>query len=128
VVDFDSTAASGSTVTASCGDLQESATGTVVDLLIDSVSAGSSCDVQYPTDLVCVVAVDPAATQSAPTAGVVNIAVPNAEAVITVDIDCEPAQVAGAVQTTTTTTPAAAAPVVTAPTAQVQDGTPAFTG
>jgi hypothetical protein len=128
VVDFDSTAASGSTVTASCGDLQESATGTSVDLLIESVPAGSSCDVQYPIELLCVVAVDPAATQSASTEGVVNIAVPNPETVITVDIDCEPALVAGAVQTTTTTTPAAAAPVVTAPTAQVQDGTPAFTG
>jgi hypothetical protein len=128
VVDFDSTAASGSTLTASCGDLQESATGTVMDLLIDSVPAGSSCDVQYPTDLVCVVAVDPAATQSASAAGLVNIEVPDTETVINVDIDCEPAQVAGAVQTTTTTAPTAAAPVVTAPTAQVQEGTPAFTG
>lgn len=129
VVDFDSTGTGASTVTAGCGNLQESATGTVVDLLIDSVPAGMSCAVEYPANLVCVVAVDPAATQNVSPRGVVNVAFPNAETVINVDIDCEPALVAGAIQTTTTTTPpAAVAPVVVAPTAQAQDGTPAFTG
>jgi hypothetical protein len=129
-VDFDSTAETASSVTLTCGALEESAMGTSVDLVLENVPASSGCAVRYPADQLCSVAVTPASGQGAMTQGGVNIGIPDAGgADILVDIDCDPALVAGVTVTATTTTvPAAVAPVVTAPTAQAQDGTPAFTG
>lgn len=139
-VDFDSTADVGSSVVLRCGDIEESATGTSVDLVLRDVAAGAGCAVQYPSDLVCSVALTPESDMGEATEGGVDIRVPEVGgADILVDIDCERPQVAGVATTTTTTAPAAVdteveakveAKVETkvAPTAQVQPGTPAFTG
>lgn len=136
VVDFDSTASSASDVMIACGDLQESATGTMVDLLIEGIPAGSGCDVNYPADLSCTVVVAPAATEGPSTPGAVNILIPDTgDASVLVDIDCDPVAVAAPATTTTTTPPTTTTPatnvagqVESAPTAQVQPGTPEFTG
>jgi hypothetical protein len=136
VVDFDSTAGSGSDVVVACGDLEESATGTMVDLLIEGIPAASGCVVEYPDDLVCSVEVAPASTEGQSSPGVVNIAIPDSgDASILVDIDCAPAAIDAPATTTTTIPTTTTAPptevagqVENAPTAQVQPGTPSFTG
>ncbi len=134
VVDYDSTNAAASDVMVVCGNLEESATGTSVDLMIDGIPAESGCAVRYTPGLVCTVVVDPDSSVAATSGDGVNIQIPDAgDAAIVVDIDC--AGTIAAPAATTTTAPAVdtevqgqvEAPAV-APTAQVQPGTPAFTG
>ncbi|MDW3176942.1 MAG: hypothetical protein R8J94_06120 [Acidimicrobiia bacterium] len=134
VVDYDSTNAAASDVMVVCGNLEESATGTSVDLAIDGIAAESSCAVRYTPGLSCTVVVDPASSVSATSGDGVNVQIPDeGDANIVVDIDCAGTIAAPAATTTTTTAPAVEvqgqveAPAA-APTAQVQPGTPAFTG
>lgn len=130
---FESTAPESANVALVCGDLGESALGNSIDLALASVPASSGCAAQYPSDLDCTVAVDPESTRAAAGAGTQNIQVPDVGgAEIVVTINCEPALIASA--SSTTTTPVAvvetevAGKVEVAPTAQVQPGTPSFTG
>jgi hypothetical protein len=130
---FESTAPESATVALVCGDLQESALGNSIDLALASVPASSGCTVQYPSNLDCTVAVDPEATRAAAGDGTQNIRVPDVGgAKIVVMINCELALIASA--SATTTPPEAvvetevASKVEIAPTAQVQPGTPSFTG
>jgi hypothetical protein len=130
---FESTEPEAANVALICGDLQESALGKSIDLMLASVPASSGCTVQYPSDFDCTVAVDPESTRAAAGEGVQNVRVPDTGDVkIVVTINCAPVQI---VATSSTTTTAVAvveteveSKVETAPTAQVQPGTPAFTG
>ena len=144
VIDFNSTAATGSNVMVACGDLEESARGTMIDLLIEGLPAGSDCAVAYPEELICTVVVAPPSTEGSNSPGGVDIQIPDSgDTSILVNIDCAPIAIAGPTTTapptdvagvvenapTTTAPPTDVAGIVeNAPTAQVQPGTPAFTG
>ena len=137
-VNFTSTAAVSSNVSIGCGDLQESALGTEINLLIDSIPGLTDCAVEYPAGLDCLVAVDPNETSAASSAGVQNLLIPASGNVdIVVTISCGEVEVAATPSPTTTAapTPVTVAPTVevagqveTAPTATAQAGQPAFTG
>lgn len=148
-VDFVSTASSASTVSATCGELTESASGTEISLSITGIAQSTGCVVAYPATLECTMAIDPTSVTGAAAPGVQNLLMPAVGAVdAAMTIDCVEPQVASVVETTTTTAPAAAAPtttvapttekvavevevadqVETAPAATAQTGQPAFTG
>lgn len=134
VVDYDSTNVPASDVVIVCGNDEVSATGTTVDLLLDQVAAGAGCSVGYSGDVACTVAVDPTSTTERVLHNHVDVRVPDVgDTAITVDIDCN-GVVAAPASTTTTTAPAVVETEVQgqvqvqAPTAQVQPGSPAFTG
>lgn len=139
-VDFVSTATDASSVSLTCGDRQESATGTEVNLEIRDIPGATGCVVEYPAALDCAVSIDPREVTGASAAGIQNIVIPVAgDATVAVTIDCVEAQVAVVTTTTaaptaatTTTQPAVKAAVDSkveeAPTATAQTGQPAFTG
>lgn len=138
-VNFTSTASESSNVSITCGDLQESALGTDITIGIDAIPGSTGCVVEYPAELDCALAVDPAGTRAASAAGVQNITIPaSGDLDVVVTIDCVEAQVAtpsptttaAPAATTTTTAPATevAGQVETAPAATAQTGQPAFTG
>lgn len=135
VVDYDSVNLPAANVLLVCGEREESATGTAVDLLIDGVEASAACSVTYTPGNRCTVAVNPEATKTAMSDGAVSIAIPaTGDTSVIIDIDCQ-AAVAAPTTTTTTAPPAVDTEVegqvetpTAAPTAQVQPGTPAFTG
>ncbi len=136
VVDYDSTNVAASDVVIVCGDKEVSATGTTVDLLLDQVAAGAGCSVGYSGDVVCTVVVDPTSTTERVLHNHVDVRVPDVgDTAISVDIDCNGLVAAPATTTTTTTAPPAVVEAevqgqvqIKAPTAQVQPGSPAFTG
>jgi len=139
VVNFSSTSTDSSNVSITCGDLQESALGTDVTIGIDAIPGNTGCVVEYPAELDCSLAVDPARTQAASATGIQNITIPaSGDLDVVVTIDCVDAQVAtpsptttaAPATTTTTTAPATevAGQVETAPAATAQTGQPAFTG
>lgn len=133
-VDFDSVNLPASDVIVVCGALEESATGTTADLMLEGIAASSGCAVRYTPGNTCTVAVTPESSVAAANDGAVNITIPDAgDTAVVVDIDCVGVEVAAPV--TTTTAPPVATEVegqvetpAAAPTAQVQPGTPAFTG
>lgn len=146
-VDFLSTASEASTVSLTCGDLTESATGTSVNLEVRDIPAAVGCVVEYPAALDCTLSVDPRGVAGASAAGIQNIVIPVVGgADVSVTIDCVEAQVESIVETTTTTaapavtttttapavktavTPEVDSKVETAKTATAQTGQPAFTG
>ena len=108
-----------------CGaDAPLADTGTAVDLLVDPVAPGTECEVTYPAEHVCEMAVTAAGLEGLITvvegAGVKNITFPTEVSVdVLVDIDCnEPQAVVAATaaaNTAPSTTPAAAASASNAP-------------
>ena len=146
-VDFLTTANEASTVSLTCGELTESATGKAVSLELRDIPAAAGCVVQYPAALDCTLSVDPRGVAGASAAGIQNIVIPVAGgADVSTTIDCVEAQVAAVVETTTTTAAPAVTATTTAPTvkkavtpevdskvekaktATAQTGQPAFTG
>lgn len=127
VVDYDSTNSAAADVLVMCGDVEESATGTTVDLRLEGLPANSGCAVRYTPGPDCTVNVTPASRQEATTGDGVNLRIPaGGDVQILVDIDC-----AGVIAAPATTAPPAEVQgqvQTPAPTAQVQPGTPAFTG
>ena len=130
VLDYDSTNVPASDVVLTCSAAQVSATGTTVDLTLDQVAASAGCYVEYTGDIACTVDVDPASTTERVAENLINVRIPDVgDAEITIDIDCN-----GSVAAPTTAPPAVIEPEVAgkvetlAPTAQVQPGSPSFTG
>lgn len=129
---YTSSDAPNATVVATCGALEESVIGTTMVFSINDLPAGAECTVTYPSDLTCSVDIGPADLTGVADNGVASVQIPVAGgASIIVDIDCVGTAVAAPTTTTTTIETEVGgqveAPAI-APTAQVQPGSPAFTG
>lgn len=132
-VDFDSVNLPASNVMVVCGPMEESATGTSADLMLDGIAADSGCAVRYTPGNTCSVAVTPELALAATNDGAVNITIPETgDTAVVVDIDCTGVEIVAPVTTSTvpveTEVEGQVETPAVAPTAQVQPGTPAFTG
>ena len=94
-VDFDSENIDASDISVVCAGISESGNGTAVDLVIDPVAPGTVCEVEYPADRVCTVAVTPEDQVTVASGeGSVTVTFPTDVSVdAVVDIDCTDAEV-----------------------------------
>ncbi len=102
------TDASSSTLTLTCGTEEQSATGRLVQLLLDDIEGPQRCEITYPTDAVCAVVVSPTEATTETITNGIAVTVPEATDV-EVTITCRAADTA----VTTTTLPDATATTTT---------------